>query len=1529
MAKDQNTTDIDVIQGSKPGLVTQINSSYLGKDQYTHARNLVRNSREGDLGTLGNEPSNLACIQAPGRIVGTVDLFDDEVMIFSGEGASSEIGIGNTKDCSYRRVLALPCLGFSGYHPVTGVAKKDFQKGVIVTFTDKHNPVRRLELNKVSRVNDCDDLLLFRKIKQPTISLHKGLVGNLPNGVYSVAIAYTVDGQVLTDWMSVTNRIQLYSLTAANALEVEITGLDSEFSQYSLVLIANYIDPNTKGATKTAKILGTYSTKQSKVHLTDLINSSYKEISLEKLVVHKNTWLKAGIISSNSKYLILGDLVTRPEEDYQLKAMSIKAEYVIEQVPLDYYSTDGADVSYYADENYDFYIQGVYNTGELTDKFHIPGREATTQDRSKVTSTDVYEYDKQFSDCDENEKIERWQVENTAGALLPQSNTFKCNRRVLGTGKLGYHESTELYPDNPAMFGKWANTPIRFHRFPDENKVPRYEVIKGKTYINIKGIRFRNIPKFDNPDIVGYKITRSDRKGGNGTVVARGLMTNMRSYEDAQLKQTVMYSNYTVNDLGADVFLSSTQTAWRKGKEQNYTPLTDYHRDKFSFYSPHTQFEPRYSLGNEIKIEAEEVATIRGSFDLVHKHPRMKLLNQFSFWLAAAVGFIESVLILAGKNNHKQTKTNVISALGVSSGTAQVFTADQTYNISSIEDLVGLDIVGFISSKIAALDAASAFTTIKNILIVIASLGIKVPFSIMSGIVEADKIFDTIYNLTGYTDYVYQYNAHAQFTQSIPQKQGQRRRRLLREAKYVPADVVSYGETLINNAFRESMVYLELNKPIADPTTKDTSRNTMSGFGVCDSREKTSSTGSAFYVTSKVANPNQYGRLGSAPGVSMHSGVLSFEEGVSTSPILYGGDCIIARMQFLKKMKFFNQDLANSDFPDGTEFDYRLYRNIAYPRFWMDTTKYQFSDLLSSTVMDYTKFLRTTTSKYNLDCKGGKDGKSITRIDNAHMYTSNNCVMDFIVECDVNINFREPGSKPFFSQQNQNLSYIFRADHLEFPEEFTVSRVYSDIYTTELYAPQQREDFDPLNPIPSVQNNSVIYSLPSFNLQQVDNWQYFLPGNYFAFRESDFGELTGIHKLDQDRIMFLFSRSSPYVSLGNDILQLDGSGRKVIIGDGGVFAQDPREVMPTDNNYGACSSRYAFSNTHLGRYYPSATQGRILQFTEGLDDITRQGMGFWCKNYMPFFLHQYFPTYPRLENPLNGPGYLSVFDSSNEVFYLCKRDFVPRKEYQKEILFDGEKFSYRGQTINLQDSRFFQDVSWTLSYSPLEKAFVSWHDWHPDWVVQTENHFLTVKGDTLYKHNERWDSFCNFYGVDYPFEIEFNASNGQTVETVRSLEYLLEVYKYKNFGRDRFHVLNQNFDRLIVHNTEQISPLLRLIHANPNPEENLKYPLRSTTDSVSFEIPFFKEENKYRVNMFWDAVKDRGEFTNSEFHLFPTDESGYRSVLNIQALNLDKPEEERKKFRHYLNHFRLTKTVSGENKFLFKLLNIKKLISQR
>ena len=47
--------------------------------------------------------------------------------------------------------------------------------------------------------------------------------------------------------------------------------------------------------------------------------------------------------------------------------------------------------------------------------------------------------------------------------------------------------------------------------------------------------------------------------------------------------------------------------------------------------------------------------------------------------------------------------------------------------------------------------------------------------------------------------------------------------------------------------------------------------------------------------------------------------------------------------------------------------------------------------------------------------------------------------------------------------------------------------------------------------------------------------------------------------------------------------------------------------------------------------------------------------------------------------------------------------------------------------VDLTDEDYFKDVSWTVSYDPKAKAWISFHDWHPDLVFPSLDHFLTTK----------------------------------------------------------------------------------------------------------------------------------------------------------------------------------------------------------
>ncbi len=1548
---EETKVDINVV--SKPALIVDLNDSYKGREIYSYARNIDSATHEGDVGTESNSMSNTFCVELPYKFIGVISLNDGTHVVFSGDDINSEIGRIDENLCTYTSIINSSCLGFKMYSPITGESKKLENDDIIITFRDDISPVRRLNINKIPYTYkekdnacktkvynvgklDCEEILLFPKIDIPNINLQVASGGSLANGTYAVAMCYNVNQIKYSDYYSITNRIHLFNTTGNNSFHVKLTNLDRNFDEYSLVVIQN-----SKG-TRTAKVIGRYPTSYTDITISDFDSGT---IILEsELVVVKNTWQKAGLISANSNYLILADLTRRPELNYQKQAMALELEYTIEQVPEDYYVNSPEDIGYYRDENYSPSIQWLYDTGEFSPAFHIPGRKKGDDDIIPATGIDVYELDQTYPGCIVPEKVEAWQVVNTAGPIHFTNEKFICNRRFYGYGEMGYFESTEKYPDNIEEFGDDACTPIRIPKFPDENKIPRYSTIGGVLYLNILGMRIKNIKYPVDaqgklvPGIVGYRIVRADRRGGNKSIIARGIATNVRKYRDEQNNKEIWYANYPYNDLNPDSFISKSQTVFKGGRERYFIPLTDYFTDKFNFYTPHGAFQPKYKMGGEFKFECEEIGQVEGQFEKVFGHPQLTLLTQFAFWIAAVTGIIESVLIIAGKHTDR-----AITKSGFSTGTAMPTYGDNSienqYKIESVEDLIGLDIVGYIASQTkAAISIAGAaqlstiqkiIKTVKTVLTVITAAGLKIPFAALKGVEYADNILAIIYNFTGPTDYAYQYNSHALFNKTAPVKKDNKRRKVIAQPEYLSSNLHSIRGTTFNNFGKQDSILIEINKPVKDFKNKDNTRRTISEFNIKDVNQKTSSQAVAFYATSKVNNENQYGQLGSVQNVLAHDNIIYIDANTNknTSPIIYGGDCIITKYAIQTKHQFFSQNLATTinnelptNFPPNTPYDYNLYRNIGYPRYWIDSTKYDFSQLISKKVMNNKTFAKDTHSKYNLDGKF-KDETNVFRVDNAYFYTSNNGVMEFYVECDYNISFREKTKYPFYSKESSNLTEIFKAPFMWFPEEFKIDEGFRDLQTNEIFARQFRLNFKEIDNNKLRNRNAVIYSLPSFNLQAIDNWQYFLPGNYFSFNQSDFGNLTGIHKIDQERLIYLFDRSSPFISTGRDEIQtLDG--RKVTIGDGGMFAREPREIMPTDVNYGSSQSKYAFSSNQGGYFYPSQTQGRLFNFTRTLDDITREGIYYWAKKYMPIQLYEKYPLMLKEENPLTSVGYHIAFDNNYEIVYFTKRDYLPKKEYENEITYNqaSNDFSFNGFIIPLA-SNYFDDISWTISYSPKDNAFISWHDWHPDWIIQSENHFMSVKDNGIWKHNDTCQSFCNYYGKDYPFEIEYVDSDGQNVMIRKSIEYMMEAYHYRNNCRDKFHILNENFSNLRVHNSEQVSPLYNIVSHPKTKYGSIEYPKRN---GQRYDILFAKKEQKYRINMIWDAIRDRGEFTQNEFHIWVNSPNGYTRIINPNAVDLDKPEEQRKKFRHYFTKFLFAKEFSGSTKYIMKFFNTKK-----
>jgi hypothetical protein len=375
----------------------------------------------------------------------------------------------------------------------------------------------------------------------------------------------------------------------------------------------------------------------------------------------------------------------------------------------------------------------------------------------------------------------------------------------------------------------------------------------------------------------------------------------------------------------------------------------------------------------------------------------------------------------------------------------------------------------------------------------------------------------------------------------------------------------------------------------------------------------------------------------------------------------------------------------------------------------------------------------------------------------------------------------------------------------------------------------------------------------------------------------------------------------------------------------------------------------------------SQNQGRVFSYSGGLQEISAAGMKWWYILYMPYRLTEDFPDYPWQDNPVAGIGCQATYDSSSTVLYFCKKDYYLKDEFKGRVVYRpmdsegiGDDFILDGNQnlkYNLGDPYLFEDSSWTISYDPKQQFWISFHDWHPDLVIPTKDIFLSTKENTFWKHNYVCDSFCNYYNQQYGWEIEFPIVSGQTVMTTRSVEYALECYR-RNSGSciDQHHVLDYNFDQAVVYNTEQVSGYLNLnLYPKNDINLSLQFP-KLNGNLASYDILFSKEEQKYRFNQFWDITRNRDEFpigsnypptgpvipgttilqgNYSSENTWVTAQDGYTRVLNSLNMDYDKPELQRKKFRHYLNFLNLRREQCDDVNMILKFSNLKNQYSAR
>ncbi len=1676
--KNQNTSSVNTGPLLK-GMIKDTDDSYSPQGSWFHMRNGMPNSRDGNLGTVCNEPSNLHCVTIPYTIIGCIHMYKDVWAIFSTDDVNSEIGTFDEGQCLYtplqnctgQNMNPVNCLGFKRTNLIKGVAKENFDCTWQVYFADSLNPDRTVNMNKPAFIEncvtvnncqictcttalDCDLLRLSPLVTVPCVTVTRGPNGgSILNGSYYAVIAYVLNGQRVTDYYMPSNTQAIFEHdNVSGSLLITINQMDTAHFDYFELVIVRTVNSQTS-----AKKIGVYSTREAQISL-DTINEALESVPVEFIPLRSPNYEISDGIFETGQYMLRTGPRAKFDFNYQPLANQITAKWQTIEYPSDYYSKGGVNTGYMGDEVYPFFLRWIYNTGEKTASYHIPGRPSLATDLAPIPVLDQLDPSEQ-----------RWEVVNTAAVtassmaatglgVLPDGGIIRAE------GIMGYWQSSESYPDKkPEIFNSSAHpfssintgplnlpipypgttvlqydlcgNPIRHHKFPSNdtdtgaNHLTNHfrKDSAGLLKVLVKAVKFDNIlPPVDNqgnliPGIVGYEILRGSREG-NKTVIAKGIINNMRTYAlDDNSGRTGLYQNYPYNPLGTDESVSTVETVGGTNSAGAGTPATSVSTNQFTFHSPDTQFNNPFLSAKELKIYGEVSGQVIGNFDEVPGHPKHKLLTNISFIVSAVVGIGAAMVALRGKTLNRRTYPSIYNqglfgTFATGSGTVGAVSAIPGYlptatiwnalNLATNPtrlaynnalnqgatlpaDLAGTNPATLTSYTTASKNASNILAGIigyQDITDQEMSQHRNIPFvlRVANGAstfsnywtMGTQAALDLIRAVVPFTQYAYRYTSHGlSDVYQIPA--GIKKRHQLTNAIYLSDGMQDFGENsnaVINNTYRSKCVALQTLVGVANPSsavdnTVQTIRSAVNAGLLPNSFQKNSvkksfpTTTVSHYTALKQRMRNQYGQLDAIIQVpASYCEVLVNQPMVpgtivSGTPTIFNGDIYIGHYTEKNTFFYFWEWLYNQ--PDGFEFDYRLRYMLNFPRYWADFTEFDPSDFIR-TFVNAVVNIPPNFSAIGSSFPSGRarlDGPlvnlnswadivsaagSIFRMTNRYFYIFQSGVRDFFVESEINVGMRDwedtQEGRYYDTGRYTDLRSLFdpkiikTGNKFKYDQSLSISRIFNNFFS---WGNIQQPDYNPqvAETCYTYYPNRMIYSLPQQLEARKDFWRVFLANNYKDFKS----RVTAVRPVNKTGAMIFFQTESPAMFQGVDELQTE-LGVKITVGDGGLFRREPQNIVNTDASYeyGSCQDRLSVVNTKYGLYWISQNQGKIFSYAGGLSEISKEGLWFWLSTYLPYKLTEDFPTFQLTDNPVIGIGCQTIYDNQEDTVYFCKRDYKIKPQYLGQVTYVGaDNFLLGTLPIKLGNLQYFDDASWTLSYDPKDKYWVSYHDWHPDLTLPGKNEFLSTVHDpvtnvgSIWRHNTRTDSFCNFYGIDYPFEIDRIAQTGPNVTTLRSIEYYMEAYIYRQPNEDIYEVLDANFDHATIYNREQVSGTLILNQMPKNSvAQRLLFPKINPT---SIDILADKVEQKYRFNQFWDITADRGEFTfpNVQRPIWNTHINGYIRDLNPANLNYQKNAFQRKKFRHYANHVRLYKNISGNINYVVKLINAKELVSLR
>lgn len=236
--------------------------------------------------------------------------------------------------------------------------------------------------------------------------------------------------------------------------------------------------------------------------------------------------------------------------------------------------------------------------------------------------------------------------------------------------------------------------------------------------------------------------------------------------------------------------------------------------------------------------------------------------------------------------------------------------------------------------------------------------------------------------------------------------------------------------------------------------------------------------------------------------------------------------------------------------------------------------------------------------------------------------------------------------------------------------------------------------------------------------------------------------------------------------------------------------------------------------------------------------------------------------------------------------------------------------------IYFDNEDYFEDVSWTLSYSPTEGSWNSFFSFYPDYSPSNNNYFQVgynwdIDKGTLWNHTMSNSSFQIFQGRLNDFTIEYPISNQNAFKMLNSLSIDVEAKRYQDQWNTSVWE-GIGFNKLEIWNQSNNSGTLNLIQQKTISDAR-KYPITNSNNTQ--DILFVANQGNWNINYFFNRVINE----NNNIPMFLRDKNNIFKELNPRAVSFKNKKRTQERLKG--DSFLVRLTNDNESRFSVVLKN--------